>query len=154
MVSSRATPVRLDDRRRRDDHPAVPSIEVTTTTALTSPVLAGIRALLDDAFDGEFADEDWAHTLGGWHAIVTDDEVLVAHAAVIERTLEVDATPYRTGYVEGVATLPGRHGAGLGSHAMTAIMEVVRRVFAFGALSTDRHRFYERLGWERWRGPT
>ncbi len=31
---------------------------------------------------------------------------------------------------------------------------VGRAEFEFGALSTGRHGFYERLGWERWHGPT
>ncbi|MFD9377467.1 hypothetical protein ACFWBH_18315 [Streptomyces sp. NPDC059999] len=29
-----------------------------------------IRALLDDAFDGDFADEDFEHALGGMHVLV------------------------------------------------------------------------------------
>ena len=37
---------------------------------------------------------------------------------------------------------------------MSQIMQVLRREFEFGALSTSRHDFYARLGWERWRGPT
>ena len=37
---------------------------------------------------------------------------------------------------------------------MTAASEYVRREFTLGALGTGRHTFYERLGWERWRGAT
>ena len=37
---------------------------------------------------------------------------------------------------------------------MTAIGAVLRERFDVGALSTDRPGFYERLGWERWRGPS
>jgi hypothetical protein len=37
---------------------------------------------------------------------------------------------------------------------MTEITKSIRDEFEMGALSTDRHRFYERLGWERWAGPT
>ncbi len=33
-------------------------------------------------------------------------------------------------------------------------MQFLRREFELGALSTSRHSFYERLGWERGRGPT
>jgi len=32
--------------------------------------------------------------------------------------------------------------------------DLVRRHFEMGALSTGLHGFYERLGWERWQGPT
>lgn len=37
---------------------------------------------------------------------------------------------------------------------MAEIATVVRRELEMGALSTGAHQFYERLGWERWRGPT
>jgi aminoglycoside 2'-N-acetyltransferase I len=30
----------------------------------------------------------------------------------------------------------------------------VRESFELGGLSTAHHHFYERLGWERWQGPT
>lgn len=30
----------------------------------------------------------------------------------------------------------------------------MRREHEMGGLSTGRHAFYERLGWERWQGPT
>ncbi len=32
-------------------------------------------------------------------------------------------------------------------------MPYVQATFEFGALGTDRHAFYERLGWQTWRGP-
>ena len=128
--------------------------EVRVTTAPSAVLLQEIRRLLDAAFGDDFSDDDWDHTRGGWHAVVVDDDVVVAHAAVVPRILEVADRPLRAGYVEGVATAPAREGEGLGSLAMAAISEVVRGEFEMGALSTGRHRFYERLGWERWRGPT
>jgi aminoglycoside 2'-N-acetyltransferase I len=117
--------------------------------------LAQIRTLLLSAFGGTFAEEDWAHAhaLGGRHVIASEDHV-VAHAAVVERTLGVGDRVWRCGYVEGVATAPGRQGEGLGSLVMRQVGELVRAEFDLGALSTDRHGFYERLGWERWRGPS
>jgi aminoglycoside 2'-N-acetyltransferase I len=110
--------------------------------------------VLDDAFAGHFADEDWEHALGGWHVVVTDDGAVVAHAAVVRRELHVDGRPVHTGYVEGVGTTPGRQGEGLGTLAMREIDTLIRRHHDLGALSTSAHGFYERLGWERWRGPT
>ena len=58
------------------------------------------------------------------------------------------------GFVEAVATLPSQQRTGLGSRVMTAIAGVIRDRFELGALSTGEHAFYERLGWERWRGPS
>ncbi len=37
---------------------------------------------------------------------------------------------------------------------INALMAVIRSEFDIGRLSTGCHRFYEQLGWERWRGPT
>lgn len=79
---------------------------------------------------------------------------LLSHAAVVPRTHEIDGRPLRSGYVEGVATAPDRRGEGLGSWTMSQLMDELRSRFVLGALSTDCQPFYERLGWERWQGPT
>ncbi len=113
-----------------------------------------MQALLVEAFDGEFSDEDWENTLGGWHVVVAEGGVAVAHAAVVPRLLRVGDRPFRSGYLEGVATLTGRQREGLGSRAVAEATGLLRRRFEMGALSTGRSAFYARLGWERWQGPT
>ena len=123
------------------------------TIDLTEGELSVIRRLMDDAFH-DFDDDDWQHTIGGWHVLVHDGVELVAHAAVVERVLEIDDQPFRTGYVEGVATAPGRQGEGFGSAAMAEATELIRRTYELGALGTGAFHFYERLGWERWQGRT
>ncbi len=131
-----------------------PAVRLLASTAVSSELLGDIRRLLDEAFGGQFSDEDWEHTLGGWHVLVTDGDLLVAHAAVVPRRLEVAGVTFSTGYVEGVATAPGRQGQGLGTAAMAPATALVRDRFEFGALSTERWTFYGRCGWERWQGPT
>jgi aminoglycoside 2'-N-acetyltransferase I len=37
---------------------------------------------------------------------------------------------------------------------MRAANEHIVATYALGGLDTGSHGFYERLGWERWRGPT
>lgn len=123
-------------------------------TSTAAPQLTDIRQLVADAFEGEFSDEDWEHTLGGLHAIVSDGETLVAHAAVVPRTIWLGDDPFWAGYVEGVAAKRGRQREGLGSLVMTEVARVVRSTFDVGVLSTGHWGFYERCGWERWRGPT
>ena len=111
---------------------------------------------MDAAFGtGEeaFADDDWAHALGGQHFVLDVDGEIVSHASVVERALEIGGRPLRTGYVEAVATNPGAQGRGHGSVVMVAVTEHIRATFELGALGTGRHAFYERLGWETWRGP-
>jgi aminoglycoside 2'-N-acetyltransferase I len=132
----------------------MPSTRSFSTEEATPLILGEIRALMDVAFEGEFTDEDWEHTVGGWHVVVVDDDVVVSHAAVVPRLLVAGERSLRAGYVEGVATEPGRQGKGFGSMAMTEAATLIRRQFELGALSTGRPDFYQRLGWERWQGPT
>jgi aminoglycoside 2'-N-acetyltransferase I len=131
----------------------VPLIRLFTTAEASGDLLAEIRRLLDDAFGGHFSDDEH-HTRGGWHVVVVDGGAVVSHAAVVPRVIHVADRPLSTGYVEAVATAPGRQREGLGALAMGEFATVLRREFEMGALSTGLHEFYERLGWERWQGPT
>ena len=131
----------------------MPKLQVVRSDDLSRETLSEIRALLEGAFADGFDDDDWNHALGGWH-VLARDEALVAHAAVVERALEVSGRAIRAGYVEGVATTPTRQGEGVGSLVMRRVGQLLEAEFELGALSTGRHTFYERLGWERWHGPT
>jgi aminoglycoside 2'-N-acetyltransferase I len=130
------------------------TLRVSATSDLDAASLAAIRGLLDAAFAGEFSDDDWAHALGGTHATIEIGGGIVAHAAVVLRTLDFGPHRLRAGYVEAVAVRPDLQGTGLGTAVMRALGDVITRDLALGALSTGEWHFYERLGWERWRGPT
>jgi aminoglycoside 2'-N-acetyltransferase I len=132
----------------------VPDVRVIAAADAPPSVLVEIRGLLELAFDGDFSGDDWAHTLGGWHVVLAAEDVIVSHAAVVPRVLDVGGRRYHAGYVEGVATHPSRQRGGFGATVMVAVAAVLQRSFDMGALSTGSHAFYERLGWERWRGPT
>lgn len=127
---------------------------VVPTAALPEALRHSARALMDAAFDGDFSDDDWAHALGGWHALLVDRGEVLAHAAVVPRTVTVGTRDVRAGYVEAVAVAPARQRTGLGSRVMRALDDVVRREFEAGVLSTGEWPFYESLGWDRWRGPS
>ena len=129
------------------------AIRTFTTAEAPAGVLAEIRELMDAVFD-DFTDADWAHTVGGVHAVAIDAGAVVAHASVVPRVLEVAGRPLRTGYVEGVGTATTHRSAGLGSRVMTEIGTVIRAEYELGALGTGAYDFYAGLGWERWRGPT
>jgi aminoglycoside 2'-N-acetyltransferase I len=125
---------------------------------LTVGEIATIRALLLAAFGSDeeeaFTDDDWDHSVGGTHFVLDLDGEIVAHASVVERALHVAGVPLSTGYVEAVATAPDHQGAGLGSLVMTDAAALISDRFELGALGTGRLHFYERLGWQRWQGPT
>ena len=129
----------------------------TRTVELSAAELAAIRALLDAAFapdDPFFPETDWQHALGGVHFVATLDGETVAHASVVERELHAGGRPLRTGYVEAVATSPALQNRGIGTLVMGAAGDHIVTDYELGALGTGEHGFYERLGWQTWRGPT
>jgi aminoglycoside 2'-N-acetyltransferase I len=136
----------------------MPRLRRVTSADLTSPEIAVIREMLLAAFGSDdeerFTDDDWEHAVGGLHFVLDIEGEIVTHASVVEREIRVDGRPLRTGYVEAVATAPGRQGTGLGSLVMEDATSYIRDRFELGALGTGRHSFYERLGWQTWRGPS
>jgi aminoglycoside 2'-N-acetyltransferase I len=128
-----------------------------TTAQLNPDESRAIRELLWAAFDSDedgFSEDDWQHALGGRHFVVEDEGEIVAHAAVVERRIEVGGRPLRAGYVEAVATARERQGRGHGTRVMEAAGDHIRDGFEIGVLGTGSHGFYERLGWTTWRGPS
>ncbi|WP_372351772.1 GNAT family N-acetyltransferase [Streptomyces sp. KL116D] len=118
--------------------------------------LTAVRALLDAAFDGDFSDADWAHTLGGVHALVHDDAgELLAHGSVAQRHAVHEGRTLRVGYVEAVAVRQDARRAGLGGRVMGALERVIGAAYDLGALSAseDGARLYAARGWLRRDGP-
>ncbi len=139
-----------------------PNLETRHTHELSEPVLAAARSLLEDAFDGEFSQEDWDHTLGGVHVLAWDGDGLVGHGVIVQRQLiyapraGAAARTLRAGYVEGMAVRADRRREGIGAAILLALNNVVRRAYAFGALSAsdDGAALYEKHGWQHWQGRT
>jgi len=66
------------------------------TTELTTAESGQIRALLWAAFEPDdegFSEDDWQHALGGRHFLVEVGDEIVAHAAVVARTIEIGGRP-------------------------------------------------------------
>ncbi|MFF5479424.1 GNAT family N-acetyltransferase [Streptomyces sp. NPDC012935] len=125
------------------------------TADLTPAELSAIRALLDDAFEGDFSDEDFEHGLGGVHALVQDDAGrIVAHGSVIMRRVRYRDRWLRVGYVEAVAVRPDARRAGFGGRVMTELERVIDRAYDAGMLSASDEgaALYAARGWEVWRG--
>ncbi|MGH2539305.1 MAG: GNAT family N-acetyltransferase [Actinomycetota bacterium] len=127
------------------------------TTPDLGPTGVELRAMFAAAWagkDGEFSDDDWASATGGTHVLLQVDGAVVSHASVVERVLDTNGRALRTGYVEAVATWPHHQGHGYATEVMRAVGSLIDGGFELGALDTGLTGFYERLGWERWRGPT
>jgi aminoglycoside 2'-N-acetyltransferase I len=134
--------------------PTIP-VRSVLTAELTADDLLQMRDLLWAAFPpGEegFTEDDWQHGMGGRHFIVEQDGVIVSHASVVERELQIGGEALRTGYVEAVGTDPGQQRRGFGTAVMRAATDHIRDAYELGALGTGEHDFYERLGWRTWRG--
>jgi len=129
-----------------------------STEDLAPAEITDIREVLVTAFGSDaeerFTQDDWDHAVGGVHFVLDLDGEIVAHASVVERELHLDGQPFGTGYVEAVATAPDRQGVGFGSMVMSDVTAYIRDGFELGALGTGRQRFYERLGWRIWTGPS
>jgi len=126
---------------------------------LTAAEVARLRELMRDAFAGDehggFTEEDWQHALGGTHFLLEADGTIVGHASVVSRELHVDGVPLLTAYVEAVATDPGRQRQGLGTQVMRSVGDFIDAGdWDLAALGTGSQRFYERLGWRVWGGPS
>jgi aminoglycoside 2'-N-acetyltransferase I len=134
----------------------VADLRTAHTADLDASMLAAARALLDQAFEGDFTDDDWEHALGGIHALVWDGGELIAHASLVQRRILHRGRALRAGYVEAVGVRPDRRGRGHGAAVMEALEQVLRGAYELGALSAtdDGLGFYAARGWKRWRGPT
>ena len=109
---------------------------------MTSSVLSHLRTLLEEAFGGEFTDNDWDHSLGGVHVWVTESHRVISHGSLVERVLVCSGKTLRVGYVEAVATDTSRRRQGHGARVMRRIGELIREECALGALSAGTHAFY------------
>ncbi len=89
----------------------------------------------------------------GLHFIAYFDEQIVSHAVVTTRWVQPERRPVmRTAYVEAVATLPAYQRRGYGTALMRELISYIAE-YDLGCLKTNRAPFFERLGWQRWRGP-
>ena len=91
---------------------------------------------------------------GGWHFLAYREEQLVSHALVTTRWLQPEGLPeLKTAYIDAVATLPAVQGQGHASALLRQMAKDIDGEYVIACLETERTTFYERLGWEVWRGP-
>lgn len=109
------------------------------------------------AFCSAVYDEDLADYFGNLadavHVVGSDAAGLAAHACWVTRWLQAGSGPLlRTAYIELVATRADCRGRG---HASAVMRRIANEIggYDIAALSPAIDAFYERFGWERWRGP-
>ncbi len=129
-------------------------VVVVESDQIDPATCVGLRALWDRAFGDRFTDDDADHAYGGVHVLARDGDRLIGHASAVPRRIRFGDEAWRTvGYVEAVATDPGRQGEGIGRRTMERLKEEISSRWPVALLSTGRATgFYESLGWEQWRG--
>lgn len=86
------------------------------------------------------------------HLLARQSGLLVSHAAWVTRWLQINEDKLlQTAYIEAVATAPEYQRRGFGSAVMRRIVTCLDD-FDIAALSPSEVAFYQRLGWELWRG--
>jgi aminoglycoside 2'-N-acetyltransferase I len=132
----------------------VTDVAVVRTEDLDAATRAEIIAVCIEAHDEEeFRNLFTYIPEGGRHFLGAAGGRLVSHAVVTRRGVQPAGSPIlRTAFVDAVSTLPAVQGQGHGSAVMRALAGNVDD-YEIGCLQTDRVGFYDRLGWELWRGP-
>jgi aminoglycoside 2'-N-acetyltransferase I len=116
------------------------------------------RQEMDRAVDAAFlaAEDDgggitWVEK-NDWHVLVLEDDRVVSHVGIVERTVTVEGQPLRVGGIGAVATMPKMQGRGLASAAMRHAGEYLREALKvdFGLLvcGPKVEPLYARLGWK------
>jgi aminoglycoside 2'-N-acetyltransferase I len=89
---------------------------------------------------------------GARHFLGLRGSEVVSHAVVSTRYLEpAGLGVLRTAFVDAVSTLPAAQGLGYASAVMRRLAASIDD-YDIACLQTDIPGFYERLGWELWRG--
>lgn len=128
------------------------TFDVSSAERLTLAQKAEIISLCSTAYEENF-DQLFEMLPSSMHVLACLNEELVSHAAWVTRWLQ----PYggavlRTAYVEAVATDPAHQRRGFATAVMRELQAHIGD-YELGGLSPFDAAFYERLGWELWRGP-
>src|SRR5215204_5773672 len=132
---------------------------ISITSTRTEDLSAATRAEIIQVCIAAHHEEDFKNLFtyaptGGWHFLAYRADELVSHAAVSTRWLQVEGQPLlKTAYIDAVATLPAYQGQGYGSALLRQLAIGIDREYVIACLATERETFYERLGWQTWRGP-
>jgi len=128
-------------------------ISLRRTRQLDAALRATIVELCTEAHGKDFSRLFFYLPTDGLHFIAHRDDQIVSHAVATTRWVQPERLPIlRTAYVDAVATLPAYQRRGYGS---AVIRELIAHItdYDLACLETNQVIFFERLGWQRWRGP-
>jgi aminoglycoside 2'-N-acetyltransferase I len=127
-------------------------LDVSPASQLARPQRAEIIELCSIAYEEDFS-RVFDELVNSVHVRARVNGELVSHAAWVTRWLQPNGgRPLRTAYVEAVATSPPHQRNGYATAVMRELQACVED-WELGALSPFDVAYYERFGWEVWRGP-
>jgi aminoglycoside 2'-N-acetyltransferase I len=127
-------------------------LEVVHADQLSPNLQADIHTLCNRAYEEDLKPV-FSTLIDATHVLGFLGTSLVSHALWVTRWLQVDTQPIlRTAYIEAVATEKEYQNRGFVATVMKRVAEEIQD-FELGALSPFSVAYYERLGWELWRGP-
>jgi aminoglycoside 2'-N-acetyltransferase I len=129
------------------------SLEVKKSIDLSEHERSEILTLCTGAYQTDYR-PFMATFFNPTHVLGRINRKLVSHALWITRWLQNgDAKPWRTAYIEAVATEESYRKRGYASAVMRRLAEEIKD-FDIGGLSTGHSKhLYATLGWQLWRGP-
>jgi len=133
-------------------------VQIFATEQLTDEQRTAVIEVCIAAHDDRVAEEFrkmFSHYIpsGGRHFLGYSDGALVSHAVVTTRGVQpAGERILRTAFVDAVSTLPACQGRGFGTAVLRRLAAEIPD-YEIACLQTDIGGFYERLGWELWRGP-
>jgi aminoglycoside 2'-N-acetyltransferase I len=138
--------------------PGMTDIDVVVEMLPTEQLDQGLRNAIIDVCIAAHDEDEFRNLFlkyipsGGRHFLGFLGDELVSHAVVTRRGAQPDGLPIlRTAFVDAVSTLPAHEGRGYGSAVMRRLAAEISD-YEIGCLQTDIPGFYERLGWQLWRG--
>ncbi|BBC38366.1 hypothetical protein SGFS_096600 [Streptomyces graminofaciens] len=130
------------------------TIETRTTEELGKGGRAELRTMLEGCFGERYGDTAWQHCLGGIHYLLRYRGELAAHGSLVPRWFKQGNVALRGMYGESMATVPHLRHRGLGSIVVAMATAEIRLHHEIGVFAASKYEFYERQGWQKWRGPT
>ncbi len=130
------------------------TILAAPTEALSEDLRAAIITVCIEAHN----EPEFSHLFawvpaGGLHVLALRVGHVIGHAMVTARRVQPAGLPeLHTADVDAVSVPPQQQGLGVGSAVMRKLAQEITG-FDIACLETDRPGFYERLGWQVWRGP-
>ncbi|MET7477439.1 GNAT family N-acetyltransferase [Streptomyces sp. NPDC005648] len=130
------------------------TVQVRHTEELSEKELHELRKMLVEVFGARYDDNAWDHCLGGIHYLLRYGDKLVAHGALVPRYMRQGDRVLRGMYGESMATLDDWCHRGFGSTIVAMATAEIRLNYDIGVFAASKYSFYERLGWDKWRGQT